>query len=138
MSSMTNTIQVDNITKRYGQHLAVDQFSFEVWRGEIFSMLGPNGAGKTSTIRMILDMIKNMLFKLKSQGSTIVMSIHEMRQVEEMADRLVMIDHGKRVLYGSVDEVRQHYAENAVIVSGQGDWARLPGVHSVKADETGR
>src|SRR5262249_34784194 len=58
MNSTTNTIQVDNITKRYGDHIAVDNLSFEVRRGEIFSMLGPNGAGKTSTIRMILDIIK--------------------------------------------------------------------------------
>src|SRR5262249_50079089 len=58
MNSTMNTIQVDNITKRYGDHIAVDNLSFEVRKGEIFSMLGPNGAGKTSTIRMILDIIK--------------------------------------------------------------------------------
>jgi ABC-2 type transport system ATP-binding protein len=67
------------------------------------------------------------------------MSIHEMHQVEEMADRLLMMNRGQRVLYGSVDEVRQQYAENAVIVSGQGDWAAIPGVASVKkADDAGR
>src|SRR5258708_148628 len=38
--------------------MAVDNLTFEVRRGEIFSMLGPNGAGKTTTIRMILDIIK--------------------------------------------------------------------------------
>ncbi len=207
----TSTIRVEDVTKRYGKHVAVDNLSFEVHQGEIFSMLGPNGAGKTSTIRMILDilkpdsgqidvlggafdeskkerigylpeerglyrgarvgellaylgtlkgmtsadaliidepfagldpvnteMIKTIIFRLKAEGRTIVMSIHEMHQVEEMADRLLMIDHGKRVLYGSVDEVRQQYAENAVVVSGQGDWQALPGVQSVKADEARR
>jgi ABC-2 type transport system ATP-binding protein len=84
------------------------------------------------------EMLKDMLYKLKAQGKTIVMSIHEMHQVEEMADRLLMIDHGKRVLYGSVDEVRQQYAENAVVVSGEGDWAKLPGIRSVKVNESGR
>jgi ABC-2 type transport system ATP-binding protein len=82
-------------------------------------------------------MIKTMLYQLKAAGHTIVMSIHEMHQVEEMADRLVMINHGKRVLYGSVDEVRQRYAENAVTVSGTGDWQALPGVRSVKAANHG-
>src|SRR5947207_636186 len=53
-----NAIVVNGISKRYGQHIAVDDLSFEVRCGEIFSMLGPNGAGKTSTIRMILDIIK--------------------------------------------------------------------------------
>jgi ABC-2 type transport system ATP-binding protein len=251
----SNAIEVHNVTKRYGQHVAVDDLSFEVRRGEIFSMLGPNGAGKTTTIRMILDiikpdsgriavlggpfteatkerlgylpeerglyksvrvlelltylgtlkgmkaadatrradrmlediglgankkskvselsrgmsqkvqfiatilhdpeliiidepfsgldpvntdMIKSMIFHLKDEGRTIVMSIHEMYQVEEMADRLVMINQGRRVLYGPVDEVRQQYAENAVIVSGEGDWAALPGVVSVKPDDAGR
>jgi ABC-2 type transport system ATP-binding protein len=252
---MTNAIEVHNIHKQYGAHVAVSDFSFEVRRGEIFSMLGPNGAGKTSTIRMILDiirpdrgqisvlggkfsettknrlgylpeerglykgvrlmdllaylgslkglkradalaraskwlddlglsankkskvselsrgmsqkvqfiatvmhnpeliiidepfsgldpvnteMIKQLLFRLRDQGTTIVMSIHEMHQVEEMANRLVMINKGKRVLYGGIDEVKQNYAENAIIVSGKGDWAALPGVQQVQSQESGR
>ncbi|MCS6870362.1 MAG: ATP-binding cassette domain-containing protein [Anaerolineae bacterium] len=84
------------------------------------------------------EIIKNMIFRLRSEGATIVMSIHEMHQVEEMADRLLMIHQGRRVLYGEVDEVRQRYAENAVIVSGQGNWAALRGVMRVQPDETGR
>jgi ABC-2 type transport system ATP-binding protein len=258
MNATANAIEVNGISKRYGDHLAVDNSSFEVKRGEIFSMLGPNGAGKTTTIRMILDiikpdtgtitvlgapfkeetkdkigylpeerglyknvklvellaylgslkgmkqseaatrasqlldevglgenknskvselsrgmsqkvqfvatilhhpsliiidepfsgldpvnteMIKNMIYKLKSEGTTIVMSIHEMHQVEEMSDRLLMYNHGKRVLYGAVDDVRQQYAENAVLVSVQGDTSRLsqlPGVISVQPEENGR
>jgi len=46
-------LKVDNVTKRFKDHLAVDQVSFEVEPGTIFGMLGPNGAGKTTTIRMI-------------------------------------------------------------------------------------
>jgi ABC-2 type transport system ATP-binding protein len=84
------------------------------------------------------EMIKDNIYKLKREGKTIVMSIHEMHQVEEMADRLLMIDKGLRVLYGPVDDVRQQYAENAVIVSGEGNWAALPGVKSVKSDDSGR
>jgi ABC-2 type transport system ATP-binding protein len=83
-------------------------------------------------------MIKNMIFERKARGTTIVMSLHEMHQIEEMADRLMMINRGERVLYGPVDEVRQQYAENAVVVSGQGDWSALPGVVSVKPDDVGR
>ncbi len=255
MNLSENVISVDGVTKRYGKHLAVDNLTFEVRRGEIFSMLGPNGAGKTTTIRMILDiikpdsgtirvfggpfteatkehigylpeerglyrnaklvdlltylgtlkgmttsaatkraaelldevglgenkkskvselsrgmsqkvqfvatiihnpdlliidepfsgldpvntqMVKQMIYKLRDEGKTIVMSLHEMHQVEEMANRLLMLDRGQRVLYGSVDEVRQQYAENAVIVSGDGDWQALKGVRSVKTDDAGR
>ena len=57
MTNSTPTIEAEGISKRYGQHVAVDNLSFEVRRGEIFSMLGPNGAGKTTTLRMILDII---------------------------------------------------------------------------------
>lgn len=50
-------LQVQNLTKRFGDLVAVDNLSFEVERGEVFGLLGPNGAGKTTTIRMILDII---------------------------------------------------------------------------------
>ena len=46
-------IDIQNLTKRYGQHTAVDDLSLTVAPGEIFGFLGPNGAGKTTTIRMV-------------------------------------------------------------------------------------
>lgn len=46
-------IQVQNLTKRYGEFVAVNGISFEVMQGECFGILGPNGAGKTTTIEMI-------------------------------------------------------------------------------------
>jgi ABC-2 type transport system ATP-binding protein len=46
-------IQVDSLTKRYGEHVAVDGISFQVEQGEAFGILGPNGAGKTTTLEMV-------------------------------------------------------------------------------------
>jgi len=46
-------IQVDSLTKRYGDHVAVEGISFQVEQGEAFGILGPNGAGKTTTLEMI-------------------------------------------------------------------------------------
>jgi ABC-2 type transport system ATP-binding protein len=46
-------LELQNVTKRYQNHLAVDQVSFSVPKGCIFGLLGPNGAGKTSLIRII-------------------------------------------------------------------------------------
>jgi ABC-2 type transport system ATP-binding protein len=46
-------IEIRNLTKRYGDFLAVDGISLDVARGEIFGFLGPNGAGKTTTIRIL-------------------------------------------------------------------------------------
>jgi len=50
-------IRVMNLTKHYGELLAVDQISFEIEKGEIFGFLGPNGAGKTTTIRMLTGLL---------------------------------------------------------------------------------
>ena len=50
-------LKVENITKYYGDFLAVDNLSFEVKEGEIFGLLGVNGAGKTTTFRMIMGLL---------------------------------------------------------------------------------
>ena len=50
-------IQVKNVTKRYGQHVAVDDVSFTVKKGEILGFLGPNGAGKSTTMNIITGYI---------------------------------------------------------------------------------
>src|SRR5664279_1376151 len=46
-------IQVSGVRKTYGQTVAVDEVSFEVYDGEIFGLIGPNGAGKTTTMECI-------------------------------------------------------------------------------------
>lgn len=247
-------LSIHDVNKWYGDYHAVRNLSFEVNRGEIFSILGPNGAGKTTSIRMILDIIKpdkgsirvlgdvfteetrnrigylpeerglyknvplnrllrylgqlkgingneaekraaewlerfglgehltskvsalsrgmaqkvqlivtilhkpeliiidepfsgldpvntqlvkDILFELRDSGTTIMMSTHQMHQVETMADRMLMISKGQRVLYGRVDEVRMEFAKNAVIVEGDGDWHALDGVHTVEPGRNG-
>lgn len=84
--------------------------------------------------RVLMD----LLLSLRKDGTTIVMSTHQMFQVEELCERLLMINRGKVALYGDVDEVRRRYATHAVDVEGIGDWASVPGVESVKATENGR
>ncbi|MBN1202978.1 MAG: ATP-binding cassette domain-containing protein [Anaerolineae bacterium] len=255
MNASNQAVVVQHVTKRYGNFTAVSDLSFEVQKGEIFSMLGPNGAGKTTTIRMILDilkpdtgsiqvlggtineqikdrigylpeerglyrnvrvvevltylaqlkglssgearqralellerveleenadnkvselskgmqqkvqiitavlhkpeliiidepfagldpvntqLIKDLLYEMHEDGTTIIMSTHMMHQIEEMADRLLMLDHGRCVLYGDVQGVREQFASNAVVVEGEGDWAALPGVTAVEPGENGR
>jgi len=46
-------IEVKNFRKTYKDFVAVDNISFDVYRGEIFGLLGPNGAGKTSTLESL-------------------------------------------------------------------------------------
>ncbi|MFO7321793.1 MAG: ATP-binding cassette domain-containing protein [Chloroflexota bacterium] len=248
-------VSVDRISKSYGSFRAVDNLSFEIYKGEIFAMLGPNGSGKTTTIRMILDIlrpdtgridvlggpineekknrigylpeergmyrnvqviemmvylgqlkgmsthdarqrslellkrlelddaahkkvselskgmqqkvqfaitvlhrpeliivdepfsgldpvntlvIKELLLDFRRNGGAIVMSTHQMQQVEELADRLLMISRGQQKLYGPVDQIRREFAQHAIIVEGEGRWDTLPGVAQVDMHENGK
>lgn len=54
---MEYTIEVNNLTKKFGNFTAVDNVSFNVRAGEVYGWLGPNGAGKTTTIRMLLGLL---------------------------------------------------------------------------------
>lgn len=51
-------IEVQNLTKKFGDLIAVDNISFRVNEGELFGLLGPNGAGKTTTISMLCTLLK--------------------------------------------------------------------------------
>ena len=50
---MAEAIRIENVTKRFGEHVAVDDVSLEIAEGEFFSLLGPSGCGKTTTLRML-------------------------------------------------------------------------------------
>jgi ABC-2 type transport system ATP-binding protein len=58
MATGMNAIEVNDLTKRFGDFTAVDKIAFKVEVGELFGFLGPNGAGKTTTVRMITGVIK--------------------------------------------------------------------------------
>ncbi len=54
----TPLLHTQHLTKRYGEKVAVNDVSFEVYGGEVFGFLGPNGAGKTTTIKMIAGLLR--------------------------------------------------------------------------------
>ena len=51
-------VQTEKLVKRFGEKIAVDEVSFDIYNGEIFGFLGPNGAGKTTTIKMMVGLLK--------------------------------------------------------------------------------
>ncbi len=229
-----STIDVSQVSKRFGNTQAVKDLSFDVRPGEIFGLLGPNGAGKTTSIRMILDifkpdtgeisvlggpmteekknrigylpeerglyqdiplercliflaelkgmdettaaakieeylrhfdlyesrdkkvkelskgmqqkaqliatlvhdpelviidepftsldpvnteMVKDMLEQKRDEGKAIIMSTHQMNQVEELCDRILLIDQGQRLLYGTLKEIQSHFASRDIFVT---------------------
>ncbi|MDP3185232.1 MAG: ATP-binding cassette domain-containing protein, partial [Anaerolineales bacterium] len=71
-------IHAQNLTRRFGDFVAVDHVSFEVNQGEIVGYLGPNGSGKTTTIRMLLGLLK------PSEGKASVLGYDAFRQSEEV------------------------------------------------------
>ncbi len=230
-------LKLEHVTKRYKDHVAVDDVSFQVEPGTIFGMLGPNGAGKTSTIRiittitgpdsgeiyfegeklnknhpsrmgylpeerglykkmkvgdhllylaqlkglsradaakkckvmldrfgalewwhkkveelskgmqqkiqfiativhdpvlLILDepfsgldpinsnMIRDEIYRLRDAGVSILFSTHRMDQVEEMCENIILINQGKNVLMGNVDEIRNENKLNLFSVMYKG------------------
>jgi ABC-2 type transport system ATP-binding protein len=244
-------IEVDGLTKRFGDVVAVDDLSFQVARGEVFGLLGPNGAGKTTTIRIIMDIltpdagsvlvlgqpparakaavgylpeerglyrnlrvletlvylaelkgvprtaareratfllesiqagdwaqrkvrelskgmqqriqfvaslvhdpevvfldepfqgldplnverVKDAIGALHRDGKTIVLSTHQMNLVEALCDRILLIDHGRAVLYGRLEEIKRQYAPNAVRVRAGELPAHIPGVAEVALEQ---
>ena len=53
---MTAAVVIEDVSYRFGEHLAVDHLNLTVEAGECFGLLGPNGAGKTTTIRVIITL----------------------------------------------------------------------------------
>ena len=68
-------LKLENVTKYYGDFLAVDNLSFEVKEGEIFGLLGVNGAGKTTTFRMIMGLLEPTEGKITLNGKKIDYSV---------------------------------------------------------------
>ena len=228
-----STINVEHISKQFGQTRAVRDVSFEVVPGEIFGLLGPNGSGKTTSIRIILDiykpdtgsvsilggpmseakknqigylpeerglyqdipldrcleylatlkgmsqeqikqklpgyleqfdltkdrkkkvkelskgmqqkaqlistlihdpqviiidepfssldplntqLVKDLLIERRNRGKTIIMCTHQMSEVEQLCDKLVLINKGDVLLYGSLQNIREQFTTNNVLV----------------------
>ena len=78
---MPNVLSIENLSKKYGETIAVDGISFEVVRGEIVGLLGPNGAGKTTTINMVLGVLE------PTSGSIRIEDIDVARQRSKALDR---------------------------------------------------
>lgn len=85
------------------------------------------------------QMVKDLLNEQRARGVTTIMSTHQMHQVEELCDRIVLIDHGKVMLYGNLEEIRRRFSGHAVLVRAPGDLPSIPGVlHSEKQNSTTR
>ena len=73
-------------------------------------------------------LLKNIVVSLRDEGKAIILCTHQMNQVEEICDRVLMINHGQSVLYGDLNDIKQKYRKSSVQVSVEGEIGDLPGV----------
>jgi ABC-2 type transport system ATP-binding protein len=74
------------------------------------------------------ELLKRMLFDLKNQGKALILSTHQMNEIEELCDRILMINHGRSVLYGDLAEIKSKYRSNSVLLEFEGELGEVPGV----------
>ncbi len=108
-------VEVENLVKRFGDFVAVDNVSFTVRRGEVFGFLGPNGAGKSTTIRILCGLLRPTSgvghvsgFDISTEPETIRRNIGYMSQKFSLYDDLTVeenIDFFSGI-YGVADERR--------------------------------
>lgn len=82
VSNIDIVVSADNLTRRFGQFVAVDHVSFGVERGEIFGFLGPNGSGKSTTIRILCGLLA------PSAGTATVAGLEVARQAAQIRARI--------------------------------------------------
>jgi len=79
------------------------------------------------------QMVKDLLWDLHLKGTTIIMSTHQMHQVEELCQRILLMDHGKTMLYGELNQIRKQFSGHALLVRiTSGELPTLPGLVSVE------
>jgi len=82
MTEKKHAVQVFDLTRKFGDFVAVDRVTFQVEEGEIYGFLGPNGSGKTTTIRMLCGLL------LPTSGSATVLGYDIRTQPEEIKKRI--------------------------------------------------
>jgi ABC-2 type transport system ATP-binding protein len=82
-------------------------------------------------------LVKKIIQEQRDAGKTIIMSTHQMHQVEALCSRIVLINNGCSVLYGDVEKIKRDFAGHAVSIYGQGDFSSLKGVVESRSENGG-
>jgi ABC-2 type transport system ATP-binding protein len=76
-------------------------------------------------------LIVELLQESVREGAAVLISTHQLQEVQQLCDRLLLLNRGKVLLEGRVQEVRERYADGSLLVRGAGDYAQLPAVEQV-------
>lgn len=74
------------------------------------------------------ELLKDIIHELRDQGKAIILSTHRMNEVEELCDRIFMINKGRNVLYGELAEIKSKYRNNSILLELEGELPDLEGV----------
>lgn len=128
-------IEVEKLTKRFGEFVAVDHLSFAVENGELFGLLGPNGAGKSTLIRMLTTLIPPSEGTARVNGHDIVRAANDVRQSIGVIPQAMTSDLDLSAeenlsifakLYGIPREKRRHMINDLLKAVDLEQWADKP------------
>lgn len=103
---MGAAVECEGLTKRFGEHVAVDGLTLSIDRGEVFGLIGPDGAGKTTTMRMLTGIME------ATSGSARVLGYDTRREAQAIQERIGYVSQ-RFSLYGdlTVDENIEFFAD---------------------------
>ncbi len=103
---METIIQINNLVKNFGEIKAVDDISFDIFKGEMFGLVGPDGAGKSTTIRMMCGLLK------PDSGTATLFDLNIEKNTKKVQNQIGYLSQ-KFSLYGdlTVDENIEFFAE---------------------------
>ena len=74
------------------------------------------------------ELLKGMFLELRDQGKAVILSTHQMNQVEELCDHVLMVNNGRAVLNGELSEIKSRYKGNTVLLDYKGEPGDIPGI----------
>jgi len=78
------------------------------------------------------ELVKKIILEERKKGKTVILSTHMMNEVEEVCDHALMINHGRRVLYGEIENIKGTYASHSIFVEFEGMLPKLEGLDEAK------
>lgn len=95
---------------------------------EPFQGLDPVNVEVVRGLMREVEVVRGLMRELQQEGITLVLSAHEMNRVEELCNRIAIINHGRAVLYGDLREIKTQYGGNTVRLRTTAELGDLPGV----------
>lgn len=78
------------------------------------------------------ELLKEIILEMRNEDKAIILSTHRMNEVEELCDRILMIDNGRNVLYGELAEIKTRFRNNSVIVESNGELGEIKGIRGTR------